>query len=144
MMKLRLFRKTKTLIDVPEATTSPVIDVELMEDESMNKLIQSSNIISSQKILVFIVGINLNREIILPTERSKFLADRPINLYALYPGIMMCYTNFIKHSMVGSDFYPLFRTIPLADKSSREDEYISVHFDNFEFHKINTTRVDFL
>ena len=91
-----------------------------------------------------ILGINLNREIVLPTEGSKFMADRPVNLYALYPGIMMCYTNFITHSMVGSDFYPLCRTIPLADKSSREDEYISVHFDNLEFHKINTSRLDFM
>ena len=91
-----------------------------------------------------ILGINLNREIVLPTKGSKFIADRPINLYALYPGIMMCYTNFIQHSMVGSDFYPLFRTIPMADQSNREDEYISVHFDNLEFHKINTSRLDFM
>ena len=46
--------------------------------------------------------------------------------------------------MIGSDFYPLFRTIPLADKSSRDEEYISVHFDNLEFHKINTSRLDLL
>ena len=91
-----------------------------------------------------ILGINLNREIVLPTKGSKFIADRRINLYALYPGIMMCYTNFIQHSMVGSDFYPLFRTIPMADQSNREDEYISVHFDNLEFHKINTSRLDFM
>ena len=56
----------------------------------------------------------------------------------------MCYTNFIKHSMIGSDFYPLLRTISVADKSSRDDEYISVHFDNLEFHKINTSRLDLL
>ena len=33
-MKLRLFRNTKTLIDDPEATTSAVIDVESIEEES--------------------------------------------------------------------------------------------------------------
>ena len=55
----------------------------------------------------------------------------------------MCSTNFIKHSMIGSDFYPLFRTIPLADQSSRDEEYISIYFDNLEFHKINTSRLLF-
>ena len=33
----------------------------------------------------------------------------------------MYYTNFKKHSMIGSDFYPLFRIILVADKSSRDD-----------------------
>ena len=90
------------------------------------------------------LGISLNRNIELPRAGAKFIGDKPIDLYALYPRIMMCYTNFIKYSMLGSDFYPLFRTIPVADKSSRDDEYISVHFVNLEFHKINTSQLDLL
>ena len=91
-----------------------------------------------------LLGIGLNRDIELPRPGAKFTGDKPIDLYALYPGVMMCYTNFIRHSMTGGDFYPLFRTIPVADKSNRDDEYTSVHFDNLEFHKINTSRLDLL
>ena len=91
-----------------------------------------------------LLGISLNRDIELPCQGARFLGDKPINLHALYPGVMMCYTNFIKHSMIGSDFYPLFRTIPVAGISNQDDEYISVHFDNLEFHRINTSRLDSL
>ena len=91
-----------------------------------------------------LLGIRLNRDVELPRSGAKFIGDKPIDLYALYPGVMMCYTNFIRHSMIGGDFYPLFRTIPVADKSNRDDEYTSVHFDNFEFHKINTSQLDLL
>ena len=90
------------------------------------------------------LGISLNRNIELPCHGAILIGDKPIDLYALYPRVMMCYTNFTKHSMIGSDSYPLFRSIPVADKTSRDDEYISVHFDNLEFHKINTSRLDLL
>ena len=46
--------------------------------------------------------------------------------------------------MIGSNFYPLFRTILVADISNQDDEYISVHFDNLEFHRINTSWLDLL
>ena len=105
---------------------------------------ERSIIVTLQPETKTLLGISLNRDIELPRQGAKFFGDKPINLHALYPGVMMCYTNFIKHSMIGSDFYPLFRTIPVADISNQDDEYISVHFDNLEFHRINTSRLDLL
>ena len=104
----------------------------------------SSIRVSLQAGLRKLLGIYLNRDIVLAREGEELVGSKRINLYALYPGIMMCYTNFIEQSMIGGEIYPLFRTIPLADRSSRKEEYISTHFDNLEFHKINTSRLDLL
>ena len=37
------------------------------------------------------LGISLNQNIELPRPGAKFIGDKPIDLYALYPGIMMCF-----------------------------------------------------
>ena len=57
----------------------------------------------------------------------------------------MCYTNFINHSNIESNFYSVFKMIPIPlCKINEEDNYISVHFENLKFQKCNTSRLDFL
>ena len=48
-----------------------------------------------------------------------------------YPGVMLCHTNFVKHSIAGDSFYPILKIIPT--QTSSKGEYISVHFENLEF-----------
>ena len=44
---------------------------------------------------------------------------------------------------MGSEFYPVFKMIPLH-KTPDQDNYVSINFENLEFIKCNTTRLDFL
>ena len=59
------------------------------------------------------------------------------------PGVMVCYTNFITHSPIGDQFYPVLKMIPLHNAPD-EDNYASIHFENLEFIKCNTTRLSIL
>ena len=52
-----------------------------------------------------------------------------------YPGVMLCHTNFVEHSIVGNSFLPVLKIVPT--QSSSKNDYISTHFDNLEFVKPN-------
>ena len=78
----------------------------------------------------------------LPTEAPEYLSPYKINVDALFPAIMMCYTNCIIHSAVGDELYPIFKVIPI--KRNDTDKYTTIHFENVEFYKCNTTRLDML
>ena len=56
-----------------------------------------------------------------------------------YPNIMLCYANFVKHSIVGNSYFPILKMIPIQFPT--KDNYISVHFDHLEFVK---TYVEYL
>ena len=73
----------------------------------------------------------------------QYTCNRPPDLNALYPGIMMCYSNFVNHSIIGGEFYSVLKMIPLR-KTNEEDNYISIHFEHLEFLNCNTSRLDIL
>ena len=89
-----------------------------------------------------ILGINLNRDE-YRTHGGYFVGDYPPDMYGLYPGVMVCYASFIKHSIIASEFYPIFRLIPVR-RDEQGSKYVSVSFNNLEFIKCNTSRLDIL
>ena len=73
--------------------------------------------------------------ILLLPEKPKYVASNPIDVMHDYPNIMLCYANFVKHSIVGNTYFPILKMIPTETPS--EDKYTSVHFDHLEFIKTN-------
>ena len=63
---------------------------------------------------------------------SLFEAPQPIDIYKLYPCVMICYANFVQHSIIGDKLYPIFRNIPTIGQSKQND-YCSIHFEHLEF-----------
>ena len=72
---------------------------------------------------------------ILITKDVKYIAPNPINVMYYNPDVMLCYTNFVKHSIVGNSYFPILKIIPIETPS--KDDYVSVHFDHLEFIKTN-------
>ena len=72
---------------------------------------------------------------------SIYQAPQPIDIYKLYPGVMICYANFVQHSIVGDKFYPILRIIPTIGQSKQND-YCSIHFEHLEFIKCNVDYLD--
>ena len=72
----------------------------------------------------------------------NFYATEPIKLDALFPGVMICYANCIGHSAVGDEMYPILKIIPIT--KNENSDYSTIHFENVEFYKCNTTRLDML
>ena len=72
---------------------------------------------------------------ILLAKKSKYITPDPINVMYHYPNVMLCYANFIQHSIVGNSYLPILKIIPCNTLS--DDNYISVHFDHLEFIKTN-------
>ena len=72
---------------------------------------------------------------ILIIKNKKYIAPNPINVMYYYPNVMLCYTNFVKHSIVGNSYFPILKIIPIETQS--KNDYISVHFDHLEFIKTN-------
>ncbi len=72
---------------------------------------------------------------------SVYQAPQPIDLYKLYPGVMICYANFVQHSIVGDKFYPILRIIPTIGQS-KQNGYCSIHFVHLEFIKCNVDYLD--
>ena len=68
-------------------------------------------------------------------KKSSYIATNPINVMYDYPSVMLCHANFVKHSIVGNSYSPILKIIPTETPS--KDDYISVHFDHFEFIKTN-------
>ena len=54
---------------------------------------------------------------------------------------MICYANFVQHSIVGDKFYPILRIIPTIGQSKQND-YCSIHFEHLEFIKCNVDYLD--
>ncbi len=75
------------------------------------------------------------------TKERFFEAPQPIDVYKLYPGVMICYANFVQHSIIGDKFYPIFRVIPTIGQSTQND-YCSIHFEHLEFIRCNVDYLD--
>ena len=54
---------------------------------------------------------------------------------------MICYANFVQHSIIGDKFYPILRIIPTIGQSKQND-YCSIHFEHLEFIKCNVDYLD--
>ena len=88
-----------------------------------------------------LLGLEQNDAADLDEETRQFTSRHLLELYALYPGVMVCYTDFVSHSIIGDQFYPVFKMIPLQ-KITENDNCVSIHFKNFEFLKCNMARLD--
>ena len=42
-------------------------------------------------------------------KNSLYEAPQPIDIFKLYPGVMICYANFVQHSIIGDKFYPIIK-----------------------------------
>ena len=74
-------------------------------------------------------------------KNSLYEAPQPIDIYKLYPVVMICYANFVQHSIIGDKFYPILRIIPTIGQSKQSD-YCFIHFEHFEFIKCNVDYLD--
>ena len=90
-----------------------------------------------------LLGIRQDEDIILTDGSGQFISHEPLNPLYLYPGVMICYANFVKHSVIGDEFYPVLKIIPI-NREEEEDKYVTEHFENFEYLMCNTTRLDLL
>ena len=74
-------------------------------------------------------------------KERLFEAPQLIDIYKLYPGVMICYANFIQHSIIGDKLYPIFRIIPTIGQST-QNNYCSIHFEHLEFIRCNVDYLD--
>ena len=85
-----------------------------------------------------LLGIRQDEDIILDDGSGQFISHEPLDPVYLYPGVMICYANFIKHSVIGDEFYPVLKIIPI-NRGEEEDKYVTEHFENLEYLMCNTT-----
>ena len=72
---------------------------------------------------------------------SLFEGPHPINIYKLYPDVMICYANFVQHSIIGDKLYLIYRIIP-AIGQSKQNDYCSNHCEHLEFIRCNVDYLD--
>ena len=48
-----------------------------------------------------------NYHMFVVKKNSLYEAPQPIDIYKLYPGVMICYANFVQHSIFRDKFYPI-------------------------------------
>ena len=77
---------------------------------------------------------------ILVDKEYGFTAPEPMNIFKDYPGVMICYANFVQYSIVGNNFFPVLKIIPTYN--STQDNYTSIHFKNLEYIKCNVEYLD--
>ena len=66
---------------------------------------------------------------------KPLVGSDPMDIMRDYPGVMLCHTNFVEHSIVGNSFLPILKIVPTQSLS--KNDYISIHFDNLEYVKPN-------
>ena len=76
-----------------------------------------------------------NLVVYLKKSNQSFVASNPMDVTHYQPGVMLCHTNFVEHSIVGDSFLPVLKIVPT--RSGSPNDYISIHFDNLEFVKPN-------
>ena len=82
-----------------------------------------------------------NGDISIGLKSNKFVAPKKMDVYKYYPGSMICYANFVQHSIVGDKFYPIFKIIPTLG-TNKESDYTSIHFEHLEYVKCNVNYLD--
>ena len=74
---------------------------------------------------------------------EKYVAQNEIEVCNQIPGVMVLYANFVQHSIVGNNFYPILKIIPTnINQETKEQQYTSMHFDHLEFIKCNVNYLD--
>ena len=72
---------------------------------------------------------------IILSKNTNYIATNPVNVMFDYPNMILCYANFVKHSIVGNSYFPILKMIPI--ETPTKDNYISIHFEHLEFIKTN-------
>ena len=90
-----------------------------------------------------LLGIRQDEDIVLSDGSGQFISHKRLDPHYLYPGVMIRYTNFVNHSVIGDEFYPVLKVIPI-NRGEEEDNYVTMHFENLEYIKCNTSRLDLL
>ena len=90
-----------------------------------------------------LLGIRQDEDIVLSDGSGQFISHDRLDPHYLYPRVMICYANFVNHSVIGEEFYPVLKVIPL-NRGEEEDNYVTKHFENLEYIKCNTSRLDLL
>ncbi len=90
-----------------------------------------------------LLGISQDEDIVLSDGSRQFISDEHLDPHYLYPGVMICYANFVNHSVIGDEFYPVLKVIPI-NRGEEQDNYVTTHFENLEYIKCNTSRLDLL
>ena len=90
-----------------------------------------------------LLGIRQDEDTILTDGGGQIISHEPLDLLYLDPGVMICYANFVKHSVIGDEFYPVLKIIPI-NRDEEEDNYVTEHFEDLEYLMCNTTRLDLL
>ena len=76
-------------------------------------------------------------------KNNKFVAPNQLKLCKQIPGVMVLYANFVQHSIVGNNFYPILKIIPTNyNRETKEQNYTSMYFDHLEFIKCNVNYLD--
>ena len=77
------------------------------------------------------------------SANEKYVVLNKIEMCYQIPGVMVLYANFVQHSIVGNNFYPILKIIPTNITQETEDQqYTSIHFDHLEFIKCNVNYLD--
>lgn len=107
------------------------------------------NLLGFQEVQEKIENMFLNEKDRLATtsirirERDIFMASNKIQIRVLTPEVMVLYANFVEHSIVGNNFYPILKIMPTNfNKSTKNEDYTSMHFDYLQFIKCNTSYLD--
>ena len=90
-----------------------------------------------------LLGIRQDEDIVLTDGSGQFISHEHLDPHYLYLGVMICYANFVNHSVIGDEFYPVLKVIPI-NRGEEEDNYVTTHFENLEYIKCNTSRLDLL
>ena len=136
-LKSKLPNKLKELLDFN--LTNDKLQIDSKHDTTIRcrfpmKLIHVFGI-NTDTSFYKLMDIKKNYVDVLIKKDRKYVAPNPINVMYYNPDVMLCYTNFVKHSIVGNSYFPILKIIPIEKPS--DDDYISVHFDHLEFIKTN-------
>ena len=53
-----------------------------------------------------LLGIRQDEDIVLSDQSGQFISRDRLDLHYLYPGVMICYANFVNHSVIGDEVLP--------------------------------------
>ena len=73
-------------------------------------------------------------------KNSTYVFSNPMNINEYYPNYILCYTNIVQPTIMGSIYTNIFKVFPT--KPNTKDRYSSIEFDNLDFIKLNSHVLD--
>ena len=67
-----------------------------------------------------------NYQMFAVKKDSLYEAPQLIDIFKLYPGVMICYANFVQHSIIRDKFYPILRIIPTSVNQNKMTTALSI------------------